>query len=255
MASEASVDKAGAPPPFDEAKPVDQDKPQIEQAKIPDEQMGVFECIATRRSIRKFMRVDVPMELLGAVLDAGRYAPSSGNVQNWRYIIIKNPDTINKIADACLQQLWIAEAPTIVVVCAETEKLSQFYGIRGERLYAVQNCSASIQNMLLAAHGIGLASCWVGAFDENILRRILNIPDDIRPQAVLPIGYAEEIVTAPMHLTLENVSYFESYGNRIINFERVTQNPNVAGKIQDQIQNWTGIGKDVINKAKKKFMK
>jgi nitroreductase len=232
-------------------------EPKEEEPKIRsfDEKMDIFEAIATRRSIRKFMEADVPNELLGVILDAGRYAPSSGNVQNWRYLIVKNRDTINKIAEGAMQQLWIANAPVIIVVCAETEKLSQFYGVRGERLYSVQNCAASIQNMLLAAHAVGLATCWVGAFDENILRRVLNIPEDVRPQAILPIGYPDEVVPAPMHFTIDNVCYFETYGNRIINFARVLQNPNIMGRVQREVKTMGEIGKKIVDKAKEKLKK
>ena len=90
--------------------------------------------------------------------------------KHWKFILIRDKDTINKLAEAALQQLWIASAPFIIVVSSETEKLNQFYGVRGERLYSIQNCAAAIQNMLLAAHALGLASCWVGAFDENIIK-------------------------------------------------------------------------------------
>ncbi|MBN2422282.1 nitroreductase family protein [Candidatus Woesearchaeota archaeon] len=236
-------------------KEVPAEKHNEEELRSPEEGMDVFECIATRRSIRKFMNVDVPMELIGAIIDSGRYAPSSGNVQNWRFVIIKNKDTINKIAEGAMQQLWIADAPIIIIVCAETEKLGQFYGVRGERLYSIQNCAAAIQNMLLAAHALGLASCWIGAFDENIIKRITNVPEDVRIQAILPIGYPDEVVPAPMHFTLENVCYFETYGNRVINIDRVFQNPNVVGRVTNEVQTISSIGKDIIEKAKKKFSK
>ena len=214
--------------------------------------MNVFEAIATRRSIRKFTAQDVPMEILGVVLDAGRYAPSAGNLQTWRFIIVKNPENRQKVAEAAMQQLWVAQAPVIIVVCAETEKIRQFYGIRGERLYTIQNCAAAIQNMLLTAHALGLGSTWVGAFDENMLRRVLNIPEDIRPQAILPIGYPDEVVPAPMHYTLENVCFFESYGSRIVNIERVLQNPIVFDKIQRMISSIANPIKDAIDKKGKK---
>lgn len=215
--------------------------------------MNVFEAIATRRTIRKFTMQDIPMELLGVVLDAGRYAPSAGNIQNWRFVIVKNKDNRTRIAEAAMQQMWIAEAPVIIVVCAEIEKIRQFYGIRGERLYAIQNCSAAIENMLLTAHALGMASSWIGAFDETMLRRAVNIPEDIRPQAILPIGYPDEVVPAPIHYTLENVCFFESYGSRIANIERVMQNPLVFEKISRLIGGFVDAGKDVIaNKDKYK---
>ncbi|MBU0756946.1 MAG: nitroreductase family protein [Nanoarchaeota archaeon] len=217
--------------------------------------MDIFEAIATRRSIRKFMDVQVPMELIGTIIDAGRYAPSSGNVQNWRFVLVVQKDSIKAIAEACMQQYWIADAPIVIVVCAETEKLTQFYGVRGERLYAVQNASAAIQNMLLAAHGLGLASCWVGSFDENMIRRQLSIPDSIRAQAILPIGYPDEVVPAPFHFTLENVCYFETYNSRVVNIDRVFQTKDVFGRISKELKTITEIGKKAAEGIAKKAKK
>jgi nitroreductase len=214
--------------------------------------MSVFETIATRRSIRKYTSQDVPMELIGIILDAGRYAPSSGNLQNWRFIIFRDSGNRQRIAEACQQQLWIAEAPFIIVVVSEMEKITQFYGVRGERLYSVQNCAAATQNMILTAHSLGLASCWISAFDEDMLKRACSLPGDIRPQAVLPIGYPDEIVPAPSRYTMENVTYHEAYGNRVTNFERVLQNPLVFDKISRLIGGFVEAGKDVMNFKKKK---
>ena len=228
-------------------------KSEIKEGVNPESiKMNVFEAIATRRSIRKFTVQDVPMEILGIILDAGRYAPSTNNIQNWRFIIVKNPETKQRIAEASLQQMWMAEAPVLIIVCAETEKIKQFYGVRGERLYSVQNCAAAIQNMLLTAHALGLATTWVGAFDEAMLARTIGIPEDVRPQAVIPIGYPDEIVPAPTHYTLENVCYFESYGNRIINIERVLQNPLVFDKLQRLVSGFVDAGKDVLKKRQQK---
>jgi nitroreductase len=210
--------------------------------------MNVFEAIATRRTIRKFTSQDIPMEILGVILDAGRYAPSAGNLQNWKFVIVKNKENRAKVAEAAMQQMWIAEAPVILVVCAEIEKVRMYYGIRGERLYAIQNCSAAIQNMILTAHALGLASAWVGAFDETMLRRAVNIPEDIRPQAIIPIGYPDEIVPAPTHYMIENVCFFESYGSKIANIERVLQNPLVFEKISRLISGVVYAGKDIVSK-------
>ncbi len=145
----------------------------------------------------------------------------------------------------------MAEAPVFLVVCAETEKLERFYGKRGKLLFSVQNVAASIQNMLLTIHALGMASCWVGAFDEKVLKRVLGIPEDVRPQAILPIGFPDEIVPAPSHFTMENVCYFEKYGNRISNLERVMQNPLVFDKVGGFIGGIVNAAKDVINKKKK----
>lgn len=231
------------------------DEGKVDQSAEIKSNMDVFECIATRRSIRKFLRLDVPMEMLGAVLDAGRYAPSSGNVQNWRFIVVKKPETIAQIAEASMQQLWVAQAPAIIVVCSDSEKLQMFYGTRGERLYAIQNCSASIQNMLLAAHAIGLGASWVGAFDENILGRVLGIPESVLPQAIIPIGYPDEIVPTPMHYTLESLVFVEAYGSRVANIKRVMQNPDIGGFVAKKVTGTINAVKDIVEKGKSSFTK
>ncbi|MEM2130901.1 MAG: nitroreductase family protein [Candidatus Woesearchaeota archaeon] len=213
--------------------------------------MNVFEAIATRRSIRKFMAKDVPMEILGIILDAGRYAPSAGNLQSWKFIIVKDNGNKQAIAEACMQQMWIAEAPVVIVVCAEVEKTKMFYGIRGERMYVIQNCAAATQNMLLTAHALGLASTWVSAFDDDMLRRAIGAPEDVRPQAVLPIGYPDEIVPAPIRYTLENTCFFEAYGRKITNIARVMQNPVVFDKLTRLIKFGIDLGKEAITKKKK----
>lgn len=213
--------------------------------------MNVFEAIVTRRSIRKFMAKDVPMEILGVILDSGRYAPSAGNLQSWKFIIVKDNDNKQKIAEAAMQQMWIAEAPVLIVVCAELEKTKMFYGIRGERLYVIQNCSAAIQNMLLTTHALGLASTWVSAFDDDMLRKAIGAPEDVRPQAILPIGYPDEIVPTPIRYTLENTCFFESYGRKITNIARVMQNPVLFDKITKLIKFGIDLGKDAVTKKKK----
>lgn len=177
--------------------------------------MEAYECIRTRRTIRKFTDVPVEWDKIGTILYAGNAAPSAGNLQDWKFVIVTEPETIKGIAEACLKQFWIETAPVVIVVCAVPDRTKQFYGIRGERLYSIQSGAAAAQNMLLAAHSLGLGAAWVGAFDEGMLARTLNIPDFARPQVIIPIGYPDEIAPEPAKLTLENVSFINAYGNRI----------------------------------------
>jgi nitroreductase len=179
------------------------------------EYMEVFECITTRRSVRKYLDVPVEWEKVGTVLEAGRAAPSAGNLQNWKFIVVLDKDLRHQIADAALQQSWMKDAPVHIIVCAEPKKAEQFYGLRGERLYTVQNCAAAIENMLLTAHSLNLGSCWVGAFDEEMLKRTLNIPDDVRPQAIITLGYPAEKTRAPVRYRIEDIVFLETWMNRI----------------------------------------
>ncbi len=183
--------------------------------------MDVFECIAARRSIRKFLDVPVEWDKIGIILDAGRNAPTSGNIQDWNFIVVQDEANRKTIAEACLRQHWMSQAPVYIVVCADLKKSERFYGVRGNRLYSIQNSAAAVQNMLLAAHAIGLGACWVGAFDENVISRVLNIPDHARPQAVIPIGYAAESPEPQSKYPITTVTFLEAYGNRIKDIDAV----------------------------------
>lgn len=178
--------------------------------------MDVMEAITTRRSIRKFADLPIPMERIGPVLEAGRAAPSAGNLQTWKFIVITEPNQRRQIADACFQQSWIAKAPVIIVVVAEVDKCEQYYGPRGEKIYSVQNTAAAVMNMLLAIHAQGLASCWVGAFDDGMISRICGLPGTVSPHAVLPIGFADEKVPTPPRYNLEILTFFSQYNRRTI---------------------------------------
>ncbi|MBN2566516.1 nitroreductase family protein [Candidatus Woesearchaeota archaeon] len=173
--------------------------------------MDVLEAIRTRRSIRKYLAIPVEWEKIGRVLEAGKQAPCSGNIQNWKFVVVLNSQNRHKIAEASLQQYWMETAPVHVVVVGESSKAKQYYGIRGERLYTIQNCSAAIENMLLAAHAMGLGACWVSAFDENMVSRALNCLDDVRPQAIITLGYPDEKPAEPAEYVLEDVVYLEKW--------------------------------------------
>ncbi|MBW2970387.1 nitroreductase family protein [Candidatus Woesearchaeota archaeon] len=176
--------------------------------------MDTLECIATRRCIRKFLDIPVEFEKIGNIMDAGRYAPSAGNLQDWKFMLITDEAMRNEIAKACVEQFWIATAPVIILVCTEPEKTKRFYGRSGEK-FSIQNSAAVVQNMLLAAHAEGLGACWVGAFEEEAIRRLLEIPDSVMVQAIVPIGYADEKVPVPLRFTLEDLIYIDAWGNRV----------------------------------------
>jgi len=176
--------------------------------------MDTLECIATRRTIRKFQDIPVEFEKVGNILDAGRYAPSAGNLQNWKFILITDKNNRQEIAKACFEQYWVGHAPIIIIVCSEPTKTKRFYEKMGEK-YSIQNGAAVIENMLLAVHAQGLGSCWIGAFEDEAIKRLLAIPDDVFIEGVLPVGYPDELVPMPQRFALEHCTYIEGWGNRI----------------------------------------
>lgn len=186
--------------------------------------MEAIECIKTRRSIRKFLDKPVEWDKIVDIIYCGILAPNAGNLQNWKFVYLTDPDKKKAVADACLKQYWIADAPVILVIYSNPEKSRQYYGVRGERLYAIQNCAAAAENILLAAHALGLGACWVGAFDEEMLKEateasVKQRPHEPRPQVVIPIGYADEEPPFPGRLIQEQCVHVEGYDNRRKNRE------------------------------------
>lgn len=151
--------------------------------------MELTEAIKGRRSIRAFKPQDVPDETVEKLIDAARYAPSAGNTQPWMFVITKKLDTKKKLAKAAYNQTFIEEAPVVIVVCADENRSSMRYGHRGKTLYCIQDTAAAIQNILLTAYSLELATCWVGAFNEDEAKKTLKTPDGMRPVAMIPVGY------------------------------------------------------------------
>jgi nitroreductase len=178
--------------------------------------MDAFECIMTRRSIRAFRQQEVEWEKIGRICQAAINAPSAGNLQDLSVIVVFEKDKINQLAEAS-NQLWMNEAAVHLVICSEFEKTKRFYGIRGERLYSIQDVSAAAMNALLAAHNFGLAACWVGAFDEDRVSTIVQIPDYSRPQVIIPIGYSDHVPDAPDKFNLVDKVFLNTYNNRYWN--------------------------------------
>jgi nitroreductase len=174
----------------------------------------ILELIKSRRNVKEFLPKFVEWEQISKILDAARHAPSSGNVQNWKFVVVIDSELKKQLADAALQQYEIINAGALIVICGEPEKAERYYGLRGERLYTVQNCAAAMQNMLLEAHSLGLASRWIGAFEEEMVKRLFSIPEEVRPQAIIAIGYPKEIPPKPPKLPLESLIYFNKWRNR-----------------------------------------
>lgn len=150
----------------------------------------IADAIKDRRSIRRFAPRDIPSATLSRLLEAASMAPSAGNRQPWFFYVVGNADTRQELAKAAFGQSFLVEAPVNIVVCAEPERSSERYGERGARLYCLQDTAAAVQNLLLMAEGLGLATCWVGAFDEQRVCQVLDIPKGLRPVAIIPVGYS-----------------------------------------------------------------
>lgn len=176
--------------------------------------MDVFEAIKSRRSIRAFTEQPVSEEEVKKLIEAARSAPSAGNIQPWEFVVVRDPERKKGLCEAALDQTFIEEAPVVIVVCANVWRSGQGYGSRGVNLYSLQDTAAATQNILLAATALGLATCWVGAFQEEQARKILNIPDGVRPVAIIPIGHAAEKPSPRSRRPLDRIIHHETYGGK-----------------------------------------
>lgn len=172
--------------------------------------MECMEAIKGRRSVRKFKDRAVGREVIEELLNAAQMAPSAGNLQARDFVVVLNKITKQKLTKAAFGQLFIEQAPVVIVVVANTERSARIYKPRGE-LYAIQDATAGVENLLLAAHTKGLATCWVGAFDEDAVSDILSLPHKTRPVAIIPVGYADEKPIAPPRMGLEKVVHWETW--------------------------------------------
>ncbi len=152
--------------------------------------MEFWDVIHARRSVRQF-RQDKPVKeaQVQKLLEAAIRAPSAGNRQPWHFYVVWSQDVKDGLAAAAFDQTFVAEAPVVIVVCADAARSSARYGSRGRDLYCIQDTAIATTYILLAAVDMGLGACWVGAFDEEQAAAVLRLPAVLRPVAIVPIGY------------------------------------------------------------------
>lgn len=169
--------------------------------------MEVLEAIKKRRSIRSFNpHKEVTEEQIEKLLEAARWAPSAGNLQSWFFVVVKDQEIKTQLAEAAYGQDFVAEAPVVIVSCADLERSASRYGTRGKTLYALQDATIASQNIWLTAVTMGLGACWVGAFDEEEVVEILDLDKNLRPIALLPIGYPAEEPSPPPRREIKEIS-------------------------------------------------
>ena len=164
--------------------------------------MEAFECIMTRRSVRKYTNDTVPEEMLLKLLEAGANAPSAANQQPWHFITVTDKNMLQTVADGLPYGKMLPQAACAIIVCMkeDAEPYPQL---------AAQDCSAATQNILLAAHALGLGGVWIATHPqkerEDHLREIMGIPDNIIPFSVVSIGVPATVGASAIRLTSEMI--------------------------------------------------
>lgn len=178
--------------------------------------MDVFSAITTRRSVRSYIDKPVEFDKLTAMLEAAMWAPSSGNLQNWRFILVTDKEKIERISRHCPNQNFVFQAPVLIVVCSDNDRMERFYGAFG-KFWGTQNVAACIQNMLLCATALDLGTCWIGAYDANAVSDLLDIPGSVKLHAIITVGYSDAKTEEPQREPLEGITFFNTYGNKYTN--------------------------------------
>ncbi len=176
--------------------------------------MDLFEVIEKRRSIRKFKPNSIPKGDLRKILEAGRLAPSGGNRQPWYFIVVREIETKKSLAVASNNQMFMADADVIIVVLGDPKasptKLP--YTLSATRIPYKQDPMIAVEHMVLAATALGYGTCWVGAFNEEEVKKILKVPEDLAVIALLPIGVPNENPPARPRKAFNEIFFEESYG-------------------------------------------
>lgn len=186
--------------------------------------MDAFEVIKTRRSLRRFTDEPVSDQQIETILDAVRYSPSWANMQCWRFVVTKDKEKIKRIAELTnLESLLkpmgykanpatkgVSEAPVVIVACADPTKSGKIW----EQNYYLVDMGIACQTLMLAVRALGLGTVFVGIYDEEEIRKLLEIPSDIRVVGIFPIGHIPEEkkdVKMPPRRSLEEIVFYERW--------------------------------------------
>jgi nitroreductase len=164
--------------------------------------MDVYEAIYLRKSVRSYQDRAVPEDILLKILDAARHAPSASNRQEWRFVVVRDETKRAQLAQAAFEQRFVSQAPLVLVCCAQTDNHVMSCG---QICYPI-DVAIAVDHLTLCAAAEGLGTCWIGAFSEQGVRKILGIPESIRVVALLPLGYPKDPSPAvKRRLTLEKI--------------------------------------------------
>jgi len=192
--------------------------------------MDVFEAIKNRRSIRRYKPDPVDDKAIEAILEAGRWAPSWANTQCWRFMVVRDPETKAKVV-ASLKGIRRQDkmsdnpattacntVPVIIAVCAKTGRSGYGHGdedgkaVTDKGDWFMFDTALAVQNMVLAAHALGLGTVIIGAFDAPQVEKALGVPDGYRVVALFPVGVPDQEGKTPPRKELSEITYKDKWG-------------------------------------------
>ncbi len=164
----------------------------------------MIDFILSRRSIRKYIHKEISKENLEIILKSAMYAPSAMNLQPWHFIVFDSKEFFEKLISAIPHAEMIKNADKCIMVCGDSSK-------EKNESWLLQNCSASVQNILLSAHSLGIGSCWIAVHGiDEVVKKVkseFNLPSEIIPVALISLGYPNEVVTKEERFDTNKIHY------------------------------------------------
>ncbi|MBC7328162.1 nitroreductase family protein [bacterium] len=157
-----------------------------------------------RRSIRKYQKGEIPWEHLAQILEATRSAPSAANRQPWHFVVVRDPDRKLALSRACHGQTWMADADCIICGIGMPSVSEKWYAV---------DVAIAMQTLVLAATALGYGTCWIGAFDEDAVKEVLEIPAEHRVIALTPLGIPAEQPAQRPRKPFTEVFSLDKFGN------------------------------------------
>lgn len=164
--------------------------------------MGLVDTVLSRRSIRKYEQKEIPTEVLDKILEAGRMAPSAGNKQPWHFIVITDDEKKRELSKGLFSR-FLKDAPVTIVGCAHKDRIAG----RWSKI----STAIALQNMVIAAWAMGIGSCWIGAFNEDKVRKLLDIPENWNVVALIPFGYPAKVPGPKRKKSIEKITSFNKF--------------------------------------------
>lgn len=172
--------------------------------------MDIFEAIKGRRSVRKFTSDPVSLALLEQILDAARWAPSGSNAQRWEFIVLTDNAIIEMVRKT--SPGLFSSPPVLMVICSKRAATATYW----QKYLLACDCAIAAQNMMLAAHALGLGTCVALSFSNIALKELLGIPEGVEPELVVTMGYAAESPAPPKRKELGQIVHLNGYGKEFV---------------------------------------
>ncbi len=168
--------------------------------------MDTLQTILERRSIRTYKKDPIPPEELRQILEAGHQAPSAANRQPWHFLVVGDPEQKRRVAQACNNQMWMADAAYILVAVGLPEVSNKWYKV---------DVAIALENMVLAAKSLGYGTCWIGAFSPEAVAQVVGLPEGTDVVACTPLGVPDIAPPARQRKAWNEVFSLDSYGNAL----------------------------------------